>query len=166
MARKIILKEDGLTGSTNAPSGYRYVGYNGSIPAEKYGATVSPIGGIGIYLARFTTNGTNNPSVSVFQNTTGQDLTWTRVSTGVYRAFVSGSNDNANLNWFIGDTNWFTYNPVLSATGSTIGIYDWASSSGSDGAYMDIRLFTPTGTPTDTMLLASVALNITLYKKY
>ena len=45
MARKIVLKEDGLTGTSNTPSGYRYVGYDGTTISEKTGATVSAIGG-------------------------------------------------------------------------------------------------------------------------
>jgi hypothetical protein len=45
MARKIILKEDGLAGSGNSPSGYSYLGKNGSTLSEKIGATVSEVGG-------------------------------------------------------------------------------------------------------------------------
>lgn len=45
MARKIILKQDGLTGSGNAPDGYKYLGDSSGDISEKVGATVSPIGG-------------------------------------------------------------------------------------------------------------------------
>ena len=34
MARKILLKEDGLTGTSNTPSGYRYVGYDGTTVSD------------------------------------------------------------------------------------------------------------------------------------
>jgi hypothetical protein len=43
--RKTIYKEDGLNGSPNSPTGYKYVGYDGETFSEKSGATVSAIGG-------------------------------------------------------------------------------------------------------------------------
>jgi len=49
MARKIIYRENGLTGSNNTPSGYKYLGYDGLVLSEKAGATISAIGG-GDYL--------------------------------------------------------------------------------------------------------------------
>ena len=45
MANKIILKENGLSSQPSAPTGYRYLGYDGSTISEKTGATVSGIGG-------------------------------------------------------------------------------------------------------------------------
>jgi hypothetical protein len=45
MARKIILKEDGLNGSGNSPSGYKYLGDNAGTISQKVGPTVSGIGG-------------------------------------------------------------------------------------------------------------------------
>ena len=45
MARKIILKENGLSGSGNAPDGYKYLGDSVGSISEKVGATVSAIGG-------------------------------------------------------------------------------------------------------------------------
>lgn len=47
MARKIILKENGLLNSQNTPTGYRYVGYDGVLVSEKFGSTISAIGGGG-----------------------------------------------------------------------------------------------------------------------
>ena len=49
MARKIIYKENGLTGTNNTPGGYKYLGYDGLVLSEKAGATISAIGG-GDYL--------------------------------------------------------------------------------------------------------------------
>ena len=43
MARKIIYRENGLTGSNNVPDGYKYVGYDGSVLSEKAGATISVV---------------------------------------------------------------------------------------------------------------------------
>lgn len=54
MARKIILKEDGLAGSGTAPSGYRYFGYDGTTTSEKYGPTISSIGGDGYSVLSIT----------------------------------------------------------------------------------------------------------------
>ena len=45
MARKIILKDDGLNGAGSAPTGYSFFGKNGSTLSEKVGATVSGVGG-------------------------------------------------------------------------------------------------------------------------
>jgi hypothetical protein len=49
MARKIILKDDGINNQSNVPSGYKYIGYDGEIVSQKSGATVSPICGVGAY---------------------------------------------------------------------------------------------------------------------
>lgn len=54
MARKIILKENGLSGSTNTPTGYRYVGFDGGVISEKTGATVSSITGEPYYTVVLT----------------------------------------------------------------------------------------------------------------
>ena len=45
MANKIILKENGMLNTGNAPTGYKYLGYNGETISEKNGATISSIGG-------------------------------------------------------------------------------------------------------------------------
>ena len=45
MARKIVLKENGLDGTPNTPSGYKYLGDSGGNISEKVGATVSALGG-------------------------------------------------------------------------------------------------------------------------
>jgi len=45
MARKIVLKEDGLSGT--APEGYKYVGFSGEIFSEITGTETTPIGGDG-----------------------------------------------------------------------------------------------------------------------
>lgn len=50
MARKIIYRENGLANQPSAPQGFRYVGYYGSEFSEKFGITISTIGGGGINL--------------------------------------------------------------------------------------------------------------------
>ncbi len=45
MARKIILKEDGLNGAGAAPTGYKYLGDDAGTVSQKVGATVSGLGG-------------------------------------------------------------------------------------------------------------------------
>lgn len=45
MARKVIYKENGFLGTTDTPSGYRYLGYDGTTLSEKTGATISAISG-------------------------------------------------------------------------------------------------------------------------
>lgn len=47
MARRLIFKEDGLQSFGDTPNGVRFVGYNGNTISEKFGATVSAIGGTG-----------------------------------------------------------------------------------------------------------------------
>ncbi len=47
MARKIILKEDGLNGAGTAPTGYKYLGDDAGTVSQKVGATVSGLGGGG-----------------------------------------------------------------------------------------------------------------------
>ena len=45
MARKIILKDNGLDGIGDTPSGYKYIGDSNGDISEKVGATISSIGG-------------------------------------------------------------------------------------------------------------------------
>lgn len=47
MARRLIFKENGLNESGASPNGLRFLGYNGTTISEKFGATVSAIGGTG-----------------------------------------------------------------------------------------------------------------------
>ena len=47
MARKVILKDNGLNGVGNTPTGYSYLGKDGTTLSEKIGATVSVVGGGG-----------------------------------------------------------------------------------------------------------------------
>ena len=44
MSRKLI-KENGLDGSKNAPSGFQYLGFDSETLSLKKGATISVIGG-------------------------------------------------------------------------------------------------------------------------
>jgi len=44
MARRLVFKESGLNSTANTPNGFRFVGYDGTVISEKWGATVSPIG--------------------------------------------------------------------------------------------------------------------------
>jgi hypothetical protein len=45
MARKIVLKENGLSNTPNTPNGYKYLGDDSGNISEKIGATISAIGG-------------------------------------------------------------------------------------------------------------------------
>lgn len=45
MARKIVIKENGLAETGNSPSGYKYLGDNAGTVSQKVGATVSALGG-------------------------------------------------------------------------------------------------------------------------
>jgi len=51
MARKVIYKENGLLNSSDAPIGYRYLGYDGTALSEKTGSVITAIvGGGGDFL--------------------------------------------------------------------------------------------------------------------
>ena len=69
MARKIVLKENGLSGSGNAPNGYRYFGYDGVITSEKFGGTVSAIGGSGSSQDLVITTTLSNAIISASNST-------------------------------------------------------------------------------------------------
>jgi hypothetical protein len=63
--KRIIFKESGLDNLSLPPNGYRYVGYDDVIISEKFGATISPIGGSGSQdlesvLSEGNTTGGNN----------------------------------------------------------------------------------------------------------
>jgi hypothetical protein len=93
MARKIILREDGLSGSPNTPSGYKFIGDSEGSISEKVGATVSAIGGSGgvqplRYKALLTQNDEDAPVATVLENTLGLVL-WEYVSVGNYKFLLS-----------------------------------------------------------------------------
>ena len=75
MANKIILKDNGILNTGNAPTGYKYLGYDGETISEKNGATVSAIGGSSLgylqYKALISQNApvatTNQPTMIVGQ---------------------------------------------------------------------------------------------------
>jgi hypothetical protein len=94
--RKTIYKEDGLNGSPNSPTGYKYVGYDGETFSEKSGATVSSIGGGSssgslVYKALLTQSSTNAPVATVLENTLGGTVVWTRTDVGEYEATLVGA---------------------------------------------------------------------------
>ena len=92
--KRLIFKEDGLNGSSNTPSGYRYVGYDGTTISQKSGATVSGIGEsslpYSVYTARFSQSGTASPVVTVYENTIG-NIVWTRLNAGIYKGTLTGA---------------------------------------------------------------------------
>lgn len=95
MARKIVLKEDGLTGTSNTPSGYKYLGDSGGDISQKVGGTVSVIGGgsalaYSSYIGKFSQLGTDAPVVTVYENNIGS-IVWTRVGTGSYEGTLAGA---------------------------------------------------------------------------
>lgn len=47
MARRIIFKEDGLSSFGETSNGFRFLGYDGTTISEKFGVTISAIGGTG-----------------------------------------------------------------------------------------------------------------------
>jgi hypothetical protein len=100
MARKIILKDNGINNQTDAPSGYKYLGYDDQDISEKSGATVSAIGGstlpYTIYSCTLIQTGTNDPVATVLENTLSGTPVWTRTSTGLYYLTLNGEFSNAN----------------------------------------------------------------------
>jgi hypothetical protein len=74
-----------------------------------------------IYAARFTQSGTSNPVVTSIINTTGQTITWTRASAGVYEASVTG-------NVFVsgqqtGGTSGIVHE-IMNNVGTIVGVYN------------------------------------------
>lgn len=84
MARKVILKENGLSESGTAPSGYKYFGDSGGDISQKVGATVSGIGGstYKVVSGFFTQFSTNAPTLTILENTTGTTITASRELAG------------------------------------------------------------------------------------
>lgn len=94
MARKIVLKENGLSGQPNTPSGYKYLGYDNQTLSEKAGPTVSGIGGVVTpnyieYKSLLTQSGTASPTANVLVNTLSG--TWSYSSVGSYYFESTGS---------------------------------------------------------------------------
>lgn len=74
MARKLILKEDGLNGTPNSPVGYRFIGYDNTTASQKVGATVSSIGGSSSSGAYITSQVSITPSEIISMNTSPVEL--------------------------------------------------------------------------------------------
>lgn len=86
MARKILLKENGLSGSESAPNGYKYFGDDSGSLSQKSGATVSSLGGLSykVYTALLTQTGTASPVATVLENTVGSVIIGYDVVGGYY----------------------------------------------------------------------------------
>lgn len=70
MARKIILKEDGLNNTTNTPSGYKFLGYDVESLSDKRGATISLIGGGSSNLSNTLLTGNLSGTSSIYMQST------------------------------------------------------------------------------------------------
>ena len=86
MALKHILKTNGLVNQPDAPTGYKFVGFEGETYSEKTTDTISGIGGSTamVYVAGLVQGGTSDPSASEGVNTTGSTITFTRTTQGTY----------------------------------------------------------------------------------
>lgn len=86
MARYVIYKTDGLTNTTDAPTGYKYVGFEGDTFSEKTTNTISGVGGSTalVYTANIIQSDGSAPVASVGVNTTGTTLTFARTGQGTY----------------------------------------------------------------------------------
>ena len=102
MARYVILKQDGITNQPAAPTGYKYIGFEGDTFSEKTGATVSGVGGGGSvgyteYRALITQSGADNaPTASVLNDTLGVSGSWSYVTQGVYHFTATGAFTDAS----------------------------------------------------------------------
>jgi hypothetical protein len=92
MARKIVLKENGLAGSGNTPSGYKYLGDSSGDISEKIGATISAIGGrpYKVYTALLTQTASNAPFANVLEDTIG-NVSFEYNGLGQYKIYATGS---------------------------------------------------------------------------
>ena len=86
MARRIIMKQDGLANQPTAPSGYKYIGFDGDTFSEKTSDTVSGIGGSTamVYTATITQSDGSDPVATEGVNTTGTTITFARTAQGTY----------------------------------------------------------------------------------
>jgi len=93
MASKIIYKESGLTNQPDAPTGYKFVGFNSGDFSEKSGSTVSVIGGESssykVFNCLLSQSGTNNPTIVVLENTLGVTVSAIRDAAGQYTLTTS-----------------------------------------------------------------------------
>lgn len=101
MARKIIYKQNGLSGQPDTPTGYKYLGYDGDSLSEKAGATVSAIGGGGtepytkvVGYIRLDVPYTDDTTITFYEleNTTNGTFTVTRVISGLYQILTDDVN--------------------------------------------------------------------------
>jgi hypothetical protein len=118
--KKIIIKDDGLNGSSNTPSGYKYLGYDGDIFSEKSGATVSVISGNVKYLELliegeddFVDVPTGIPQITILSNDISATISVTRFSAGEYTLDLGVSN-------ILNSPNIFTISDNIPAGISTI----------------------------------------------
>lgn len=122
MARRIILKENGLSETGNTLSGYRFLGYDGTTVSEKFGATVSPIGGSGSQQDLIITTTRSQVVISASNSTLEPGVLYriTDADSGLYggteivlQAISTSQLDNRGMGKF--------YNPnYTSATGSNV----------------------------------------------
>jgi hypothetical protein len=137
MAKKIILKENGLVGSSTTASGYKFIGDNDGNISQKIGATVSGIGlGYKVYTALLTQTGTNAPTAIVLENTIG-NIVWTRNGTGSYDGTLAGAFTESKTAAFISipsNGNSLNFQQIWRNTSDVIRIQTYnGSGTGVDG---------------------------------
>lgn len=130
MARKILLRESGLLNSGNTPTGYRYIGYDSDVISEKFGSTVSSIGGGSLQGTNYIyvmADGTPIENASELQSAYNFTKTQTPSITNRYTVIVGPGKYEFSVN-FVLDTE---YIDIVSLTGnrdvifiSGVGMYD------------------------------------------
>lgn len=90
MANRIILKSNGINTTSDSPTGYKYVGYDGEIISEKSGATVSAITDKGYkeFVAKVYQSSTASPTFTVLENTIGS-ISYNYLGVGQYQLFLT-----------------------------------------------------------------------------
>ncbi len=156
MARKILLKENGLSGSESTPSGYRYIGYDNTTPSQKSGATVSSLGGglsYKVYTALLTQSGTASPVATVLENTLSGSVVWTRNAVGEYFGTLTGEFTSNKTVVFM---------QVGGGGGATWGFQFIAARLDDDRVYVVTQIGNSTSDYSDD-LLASSSIEIRVY---
>ena len=124
MARRVIYKENGFLGSPNTPTGYKYLGYDGTTLSEKTGATVSAVGGVyKVYTAVLTQTGTNPPVATILENTLGFVPGWSYTGFGGNYTLTQAGGFPIGSTWVVinqGQSNGSDFISAVNETEETI----------------------------------------------
>ena len=169
MARRLLLKEDQLTSTSNPPSGYRWIGYNGATFSERQSdGDIIKTGNprpYKVYTALLTQSGGDDPdeadnfplvigtTYQITNNSGGADFTTAGSPNNEVGTYFVATSSIVNWGNDMAKVSWNTGAPVVTVLENTIGNIWFVYSSIGDYNIFSNGLFTENKTTFSIILM-------------